>query len=500
MKIFAPPTQLLRFLRRVFPGRRLAFAAAALTTLVAGFYIVENWRGERAWADAQDRLRAAGEPLTLEEYLPTPPPDDQNFLMNPVFVRRFGFGRSAPLPMKQKVEEVRAQESTGDYPPRFAKTADGTPLEFPYEALGESGSRPDMTAIAPFLPEEIRPPSSATQQQAAEAILKWTSKWEPDFATLAEAARTRPASYIPWASSEQLHANLDQMDGFVDMLNILQLRALAQVSAEDARGALESVMIFLRIGQAFASAPNMLVYHVTGEGAVQRLASPLNHALANGLWNDPQLHQLEDQLSRVDSRKSYRSANQAERFYVGEVMEQLIAGDTAFLKRIDPTRPWSMSWLAPRGWWRQNEAHAVSWWLEQKQRLSLPAANRPPSQIDSMPAHRNPHTMLLPLIIRGFEHLEQFTNRQEAVVALHRTAIALERYRLRQGRNPDALADVAQFFETTVPLDPFTGRQPVYAIEDGRPKLWSVGPNRRDDGGREDANGADDIVWAYPAP
>jgi hypothetical protein len=53
---------------------------------MAGAYLVENGRGERAWASAQARWRAAGEPVTIADWLPTPPTAERNFAMNPVFL------------------------------------------------------------------------------------------------------------------------------------------------------------------------------------------------------------------------------------------------------------------------------------------------------------------------------------------------------------------------------------------------------------------------------
>ena len=48
----------------------LMLAAAALA---GAFYGVENWRGARAWAAEQARLKARGEPLTWAEWIVRPP-------------------------------------------------------------------------------------------------------------------------------------------------------------------------------------------------------------------------------------------------------------------------------------------------------------------------------------------------------------------------------------------------------------------------------------------
>jgi hypothetical protein len=63
--------------RRNF-GRALV-GAAILATLVAIFYLEEDWRGKRAWENCKRELTAKGAVLDWNAYIPPPVPDDQNF-------------------------------------------------------------------------------------------------------------------------------------------------------------------------------------------------------------------------------------------------------------------------------------------------------------------------------------------------------------------------------------------------------------------------------------
>src|SRR5258706_11885670 len=72
------PKRLSRFLRRT------AFVAAAFITLVAVFYVVEAWRGRRAWDQCQRELKAQGEQLDWTAYIPARVPDEQNFIKTPL--------------------------------------------------------------------------------------------------------------------------------------------------------------------------------------------------------------------------------------------------------------------------------------------------------------------------------------------------------------------------------------------------------------------------------
>ena len=73
--------------RRILHG--LFFLVAAVVTLAALFYAVEDWRGARAWAATRHDLQARGESVDPHTFIPPPVPDDQNLAMAPLFVRTF---------------------------------------------------------------------------------------------------------------------------------------------------------------------------------------------------------------------------------------------------------------------------------------------------------------------------------------------------------------------------------------------------------------------------
>lgn len=75
-----------------FSLRRILIVLAWLASLIALFYAVENWRGQRAWKNFQAEMVAKGEPLNLAAYIPPPVPDDQNFAMTPFLAPLFDYG------------------------------------------------------------------------------------------------------------------------------------------------------------------------------------------------------------------------------------------------------------------------------------------------------------------------------------------------------------------------------------------------------------------------
>ena len=95
--------------------------------------------------------------------------------------------------------------------------------------------------------------------------------------------------------------------------------------------------------------------------------------------------------------------------------------------------------------------------------------------------------------------LASSTLRMETTIALTRTGIALERYRVGKGNGtyPDSLAALVPDFLPEVPMDPL-GTQPLhYQLQaDGSPHLWSVGGNFTDDGGKPHFDFTEgDLIW-----
>jgi hypothetical protein len=62
--------------------------------------------------------------------------------------------------------------------------------------------------------------------------------------------------------------------------------------------------------------------------------------------------------------------------------------------------------------------------------------------------------------------------------------LAIRLYRGKQGRLPEALSDLVPDYLPSVPIDPYSGQPLVYRPQGESFLLYSVGQDRRDDGGR----------------
>jgi hypothetical protein len=122
-----------------------------------------------------------------------------------------------------------------------------------------------------------------------------------------------------------------------------------------------------------------------------------------------------------------------------------------------------------------------------------PAYNNMVKQLEAS-ASDQPHDLLVKLDDEGLYHslstyssdfnLVSLTMGAEATRRMAITAIALKRYRLKNGMYPSTLSDLVPQFISSVPQDPVDGKALRYQLTpEGDFLLYSIGENGKDDGG-----------------
>lgn len=88
--------------------------------------------------------------------------------------------------------------------------------------------------------------------------------------------------------------------------------------------------------------------------------------------------------------------------------------------------------------------------------------------------------LLMPALGRAASSAHRFSQTRDATL----TAIALELHHRRAGSYPATLDALVPSLLPSMPLDMFDGAPLKYTLRDGRPLLYSIGTDRKDDGGR----------------
>lgn len=137
-------------------ARRLLVAAAAVATLIAIFYTVENWRGQRAWENRRRELESKGEVVDWMACIPAPVPDDKNFFKAPKMQEWF---------VRESFSTLRSQPSNEPNPFALAPRKDTNVVLAEVKVVASNTSADSQPANALF-----RFDDPAAREQAAKLL------------------------------------------------------------------------------------------------------------------------------------------------------------------------------------------------------------------------------------------------------------------------------------------------------------------------------------------
>ena len=494
--------------------RRFLFGVACLATLVALFYAEENLRGKWAWESFKREWEAKGEHFELSGVAPAPVPDEENFAMAPVVASAYS------QLLDRNGHQIRPRNT--NIVNRLEMPIEVNAKEPALPAMGnwQKAVKTDLQAWQEYYRKAAAltnqfPVAPEPQSPAADVLLA-LSKYDPTIEELRQAGR-RPYSRFPLEYDADCPAAilLPHLANFKGCVQVLRLRAIAELQLGQTEKALDDVNLSFRLVEAIRTEP-IFISHLVRIALVNITLQPVWEGLADHRWSDEQLRTLGQELGKLDFLADYRTAIRGEM--------ACAAGDIDYFRRTrklavlggfgdDGSSP-VVSSLIPSGWFYQNQLHCcrfeTQWYLplaDQERRLASPAAvRRADAALQSETSHKNPYnileTMLLPALANA---VKKFANGQ-ANVDLAQVACALERYHLAHGQYPDALDALAPQFIEKLPHD-IIGGQPLHCrrTNAGQFLLYSVGWNETDDGGQVafKKDGAIDTqqgdwVWRYP--
>ena len=420
---------IVRWFKRLDAWNRsfVVFGGFALTLVivVVGLLYWHNNRVETMIA----RIRAAGEPVTVAELdalLPAIPPD-----RDATRLWLDGFDVNGPAD----------QERYGKLPFVGAKTSDEPPFpgsHWPELALAEEYLADHAKALELF-------------HEAAE---------------LGGAARLQP---------------IDDPDSFdfespKQATRLLLVESLVHAHKGRVGPTVASLRAALAFGKAFGGRPSQMSFLVR-QAIYERATVQLLRLLPHVPFSDAELARLQSILRAIDHRRENLDAQLGERVLGIRALRDSapidgpdLDGDQTFLLAL-------MGELSiPDYLETMGEAVAAA-------KLRWPEALEKANQIKNR-EDTNPFSMLLAVYGTWMiDPVFRAAARATARTRLADLAIAAQRYRLANGRLPMAIDDLAPAFLPSIPLDPFTGEPLYYAPTDDGFVVYSVGEDRKDDGG-----------------
>ncbi len=277
-----------------------------------------------------------------------------------------------------------------------------------------------------------------------------------------------PSGCTPLPAGATLSSHFPQFDSANCTAAVLQVEALDAATRGDVRRALRATRALLNVGRSFAECPTSYAAHLrftTGMVATSAAASALalcdtagtedelaalQAALARELDEPVLVHALrgeralgyrtitdsenrpspEDGGPEFDTSFSSRANRFVERSFLPEARRRYLAGLTEIIT-------------------------AAQGPPERFRAVVVEVQNRPLTQVDSR--------YKLGSLMLGFEDLARTTSRHRALLGSTVALLACERFRLKNGRFPNALAELPKELLASVPLDPYTGAPLTFA-------------------------------------
>ena len=453
-----------------------------LMSLLVLAWLWFNWWGASRKRMAMAEVEKAGLSVKLEDFTKDMPPSEDNFARQGLFKQwEDAYERGWPGNAGSPSSPQGLYDSMGDEVfgraftknrGRKSKSADfsGLPKDGPY---GQTAGR--------FLAEYDRRHAAVLRDLQAGFALAHMRR--PFLAT----SFSGDASDLP-SLSEAFGLKLRRVaDG-------LTLRAEAALATDDPAKAAESIEVLLRLSEAMGSR-GMLVSVLIEVVGVRAALGPLRNGIERHLWTEADLTRIEGALGRLDPRRDMRRAIESEILMI-HMIEALKDGagrgkmsDTVIIEAQDgdwDPLGWVVAkkphWL-PDAVFDLNEAAllnhirrastvisshelAKDWWQE---------AERQFQDRDRRKGTVGKVIWAYPASAVGLKAAA----RAMVEVRLALAACALERYYLKNRAYPATLEALG----TEIARDPFHGGSFRYQSTADSFKLYSVGPDGKDDGG-----------------
>lgn len=527
----APLLQRL-FSRRHWP--KYLFTAACLATLVILLLTLENRRGIQAQPNVAGAGLAVAERATAEKLVPSPVPDDQNFAATPFFQSLFD--KSIDPGASQWPDDFSRADQWPRRIPTLAESAEGRKTgRFVWDLLAwklafeksQDVLRPSDTRDEIAVTDQ---PDPTTNAQAAVFVLEALKPYEPALAELHAASKRPYARFnVNYTLENPWGILLPQLAVVKRTVQLLRLKASAELASGHSEQALQDVLLMLRLVNASKDEPT-LISQLVRVACLEITFQPIWEGLAGRRWSDQQLQTLQARLEQFDFITDLKLALESEKVWgnvtIGLVRDKRTPGYLlSLLESEGKTESWQKEAdrvlvKAPRDWFDQEQRNYNRLFDERLLSGFDTAAKRVHPRVADENIHqvektlRNKDTVVKDHLVFAKAFLAALTRVHmklagtQGYADLATVACALERYRLVNGQYPDALGALAPHFLKQVPHDLVTG-QPLHyqRTDDGLFLLYSVGWNETDDNGelaflasgRGPEKKEGDWVWRYPA-
>jgi hypothetical protein len=267
--------------------------------------------------------------------------------------------------------------------------------------------------------------------------------------------------------------------------HLLALDVLLRVQENNADGALASCTAILNAGRATGDTPGLVAVpmHI---GIVHLALNQIERTLAQGEPSDAALADLQRLLEDEDRQPVLLYGLRGERGNGNRICEGIRSGKVE-ARLFGFRSQWDLEMILESflsGSLKSQQAN-----LLRHETRFVEAAKLPPEQQDARLTQIGPapQTQLLSRMLSpGMAMVIREHRLVQAQARSVLTALAVERYRRKEGQWPASLTALVPEYLAQVPLDPYDGQPLRYSRLTNGVVIYSLGPDRTDNGGKLD--------------
>ena len=280
-------------LRRFLTARPVLSIGILLVLCAVVFYVVENWRGRRAWESWRAAAEKRGVKLLITDFIPAEIPDAENFaaipLIRDLFAKRPSW-KSAPNPFRLPLD---AKNNTAR--PKLQNDIE--------ERRFDAAAWQDFFLKTKLLTEK--------SDSAAADILHALEQYAPAMQQIRDAA-LRPRCRFPARWADGWAAGLPHLTCLQALSTHLTLRMNASLALGRSADALAEFRLGIRVHDALASEP-CLIAALVRISILAQMESAVWGGLDAGQWSDADLAAIENLLATLHLGDDCRFAFATER-------------------------------------------------------------------------------------------------------------------------------------------------------------------------------------------
>lgn len=355
-----------------------------------------------------------------------------------------------------------------------------------FSELAKAEPRREISRLGNLISERDRQSDPAAWDEAGETLVKYSGAFD-----LAEKAAARPKCRFRANWGDGWNTDLSYCSRLRDLGRLLA--AGVMVSARDGRT--EEAMCYLelgiRVGESLKAEPT-IVPLLTRVSMLRVNSRALRYTLNHCRLDSEQARRLYDHLAAIDLNKALIVALEGERAQGIAIFEQLKQKGMQVLDELSNERtqggqrPRIPGSGVIRVVLKGDQAVYIREMAKQIASIGVPYRETKLKNLDTDPSRDLPgYAIVSRTLLTQYSRSRMAADMGTASISASRILLATQAYRDRFGAYPESLSELRSKLGWRLPQDIFSGKDFVYKRDGQGFVLYSIGPNLKDEGGKE---------------